>query len=63
MNDEEVASIKVLRSKYRRVDQIIPTFCKIASPQNLAPRLEFVEISRLCEKYSSFMQNRLKFNE
>ena len=37
MNDDEFGSIKILKFKYRRADQIIQTFCKIGSPQKLAP--------------------------
>ena len=37
MNDEEFASLKLLKLKYRRGDQIIQTFCKIGSPQQLGP--------------------------
>ena len=37
MNDEEFGSVKLLKLKYRRVDQIIQTFCKIGSPQKLGP--------------------------
>ena len=37
MNFEESASIKLLKLKYRKVDQIIQTFSKIGSPQKLAP--------------------------
>ena len=36
MNDEEFGSVKLLKLKYRRVDQIIQTFCKIRSPQKSA---------------------------
>ena len=32
MSDEEFGSIKLLKFKYRRGDQIIQTFCKIGSP-------------------------------
>ena len=39
MNDEEFGSIKLLKLKYRRGDQIIQTFCKIGSPQKLGPPL------------------------
>ena len=35
MNDEEIDYLKLLKLKYRRWDQIIQTFCKIGSPQNL----------------------------
>ena len=37
MDDEEFASIELLRLKYRRVDQIILTFPKIGFPQKLDP--------------------------
>ena len=37
MNDKDFASIKLLKLKYRRGDQIIQTFCKIGSPQKLGP--------------------------
>ena len=32
MDEEEIVSIKLLKSKYRMGDQIIQTFCKIGSP-------------------------------
>ena len=37
MKDEEFRSIKVLKLKYRRGDQIIQTFCRIGSPQKFGP--------------------------
>ena len=37
MNDEEFGSIKLLKLKYRRGDQIIQTFSKIGSTQKLGP--------------------------
>ena len=37
MNDEEFESVKLLKLKYRRADQIIQTFLKIGSPQKLGP--------------------------
>ena len=37
MNDEEFGSVKLLKLKFRRVDQIIQTFCRIGSPQKLGP--------------------------
>ena len=37
INDEEFWSKKLLKLENRRGDQIIPTFCKIGSPQKLAP--------------------------
>ena len=36
MNEEEFGSIKFSKSKYRRADQIIQTFCRIGSHQKLA---------------------------
>ena len=40
MNDDECGSRKLLKLKYRRVDQVIQTFCRIGSPQKLgAPSL------------------------
>ena len=35
MNDEEFAYTKLLKLKYRKVDQIIQTLCKISSPHKL----------------------------
>ena len=35
MNDEEFESEKLLKLKYRMVDQIVQTFSKIGSPQKL----------------------------
>ena len=37
INDEEFLSVKLLKLKYRRGDQIIQTFLKIGSPQKLGP--------------------------
>ena len=37
MNDEEIMTIKFLKLKYRRGDQIIQNFCKIGFPQKLGP--------------------------
>ena len=39
MNDDEFGSTKLLKLKYRRVDQIIQTFCKIGFPKKLGPPL------------------------
>ena len=39
MNDYEFGSMKLLKLKYRRRDQIIQNFCKIGSPQKLGPLL------------------------
>ena len=37
MNDDEFGSIKLLKLKYRRGDEITQTFCKIGSPEKLGP--------------------------
>ena len=37
MNDEEFCSLKFVKLKYRRGDQIIQSFCRIASPKKLGP--------------------------
>ena len=37
MNDEEFGSLKLLKLKYSRGDQIIQTFCRIGSPLKLGP--------------------------
>ena len=37
VNDEEFGPTKLLKLKYRREGQIIQTFCKIGSAQNLGP--------------------------
>ena len=37
MNDKEFGSLKLLKLKYRREDQIIQTFFRIGSPQKLGP--------------------------
>ena len=52
MNDKEFGSIKFLKLKYRRVDQIIQTFCRLGSPQKLGPP-SFVEMSRAWQNKSS----------
>ena len=43
MNDAEFGSIKLLRLKYRRRDQIIQTFCKIGPPQKLDPPYAYLK--------------------
>ena len=37
MNDEEFASLELLRLKYRMGYQMIQTFCKIVSPTEIGP--------------------------
>ena len=37
INDEDIVSIKLLKLKYRRGEQIIQTFCTIGSTQKLGP--------------------------
>ena len=39
IKDDQFGSIKLLKLKYKRGDQIIQTFCKIGSPQKLGPPL------------------------
>ena len=63
MNDYEFGSIKLLKLKYRREDQIIQILCKIGSPQKLGPPSLIAEISRIWENYFWMMQNALKYNE
>ena len=62
INHAQIVSIKLWKLTYRRVDQIIQTFCKIGTLQKLGPHLEFVEIWRFCEKYSWVIENVLKGN-
>ena len=35
MNDRKFGSLKLLKLKYRSVDQIIQPFCRIGSPQEI----------------------------
>ena len=66
MNDGEIESVKLLKLKYRKGDQIIQTFWKIGYTQSLGPLsliCRFVEISRLWEKYYRIIQNALKSKE
>ena len=37
MNEEKISRLKVLKLKYRRVDEIIQTFFKIGSLKKLGP--------------------------
>ena len=54
MNEKEIMSIKLLKLKYRRGDQIIETFCKIGSPQKLgAPCL-------ICRNFQTLQKVLLK---
>ena len=47
MTDEEFGSLKLLKLKYRRENQIIQPFCRIGSPpRNQVPPLKFQEIFR-----------------
>ena len=39
LDDEEFGSLKFLKLKYRRGDQIIPPFCRIGSPQEIRSSL------------------------
>ena len=50
MNDKKFGSIKLLKLKYGRVDQVIQTFCKIGSPQKLGPPLFNLQKFQISEK-------------
>ena len=63
MNDIEFGSVKLLRLKYRREDQIIQTFCKIGSPQKLGPPSLICRNFKTLRKVVLNMQNALKSNE
>ena len=64
MNDEEFGSIKFLKLKYRRVDQIIQTLCRIGSPQKLGPpSLICRNFKSLTKKILWIIQNTWKSNE
>ena len=47
MSDNEFASIKLLKLKYSREDQIIQTFSKICSAQKLGP------LSLICRNFKT----------
>ena len=57
MNDDEFGSIKLLKLKYRRGDQIIQTFCKIGSPQKLGPP------SLICRNFKTLRKVLLNHEE
>ena len=57
MNDKEIVSIKLLKLKYRRGDQIIQTFCKIGSPQKLGPP------SLICRNFKTLQKVLLNHEE
>ena len=64
MNDEEFGSIKFLKLKYRRVDQIIQTFCRIDSPRKLVPpSLTCRNFKSLIKKILWIIQNTWKSKE
>ena len=48
MNDDEFEARKLLKLKYRRGDQIIQSFCKIAPPKKLGPP------SLICRNFKTF---------
>ena len=60
MNDEEIGSLNILKLKYRRVDQIIQTFCKIGSPQKFgSPSLiwqNFKSLRKLLLNYAKCIE-------
>ena len=57
MSDDEFASIKLLKLKYSREDQIIQTFCKICSPQKLGP------LSLICTNFKTLSKVLLNHAE
>ena len=57
MNDEEFVSVKLLKLKYRREDQIIKNFCKIGSSQKLGPQ------SLICRSFKSLRKVFLNHTE
>ena len=64
IKDDEFGSIKFLKLKYRRGDEINQTFCKIASAQKLSPPLfNFYKSWDSWGKYSWIMKHALKSNE
>ena len=63
MNDDEFGSIKRLKLKYRKRNQVIQTFCKIGSLEKLGPSILICRNFKTLEKYSWIMQNALKSNE
>ena len=60
MNDEEIGSRKILILKYRRADQIIQAFCKIGSPQKLAPpsliRTNFRALRKVLVNHAEYIE-------
>ena len=57
MNDEEFWSIKLLKMKYRREDQIIKPFCRIVCPQKLGPQ------SLICRNFKTLRKKLLNHGE
>ena len=57
MNYEEFGSGKLLKLKYRRVDQIIQTFCKIGFFQKLGPP------SLICRNFKTVRKVPLNHDE
>ena len=57
MNDEEFGSVKLLKLKHRRGDQIIPTFSKIGSPQKLGPP------SLICRNFKTLRKVLLNYKK
>ena len=60
MKSKEFASRKLLKLKYRMMDQLIKTFYKIVSSQKLGqPCL----ICRICETLTELLLNHVECNE
>ena len=57
MNDYDFGSMKLLKLKQRRGDQIIQNFCKIGSPQKLGP------LSLICRNFNTLRKVLLNHEE
>ena len=57
MNDEDSGSMKLLKLKHRRADEIIQTFCRIGSTQKLGPP------SLICGNFKSLAKVLLNHTE
>ena len=56
MNDKKFGSFKCLMLKYRRGEQIIQSFCRIGSLQEIrSPPLQVEETFKNCQKYCWIM--------
>ena len=57
MNHEEFESVKLLKLKYRRLDEITQTCCKIGSCQKLGPA------SLICRNFKTLRKELLNHGE